>query len=102
MLNTLILPSPTNQGGPGGRLIVGETAPAFVGVQYLGVWNSQEEIDESGILNQMVGGPRFKDTDGDKVISINDFEVIGSPEADFLWWYSEYLQMERLDFGCLL
>lgn len=75
--------SPTNQGGPGGRLIVGETVPVFVGVEYLGVWKSQEEIDASGITGQLVGGPRFKDTDGDKVISINDFEVIGSPEPDF-------------------
>jgi len=75
--------SPTNQGGPGGRLIVGQPVPVFVGVEYLGVWDSQEEIDESGMIGQLVGGPRFKDTDGDKVISINDFEVIGSPEPDF-------------------
>ncbi len=73
----------TNQGGPGARLIVGESLPAFVGVKYLGVWDSQEEIDASGILNQLVGGPHFHDTDGDKVISENDFEVIGSPEPDF-------------------
>ncbi|MFW6328263.1 MAG: TonB-dependent receptor, partial [Bacteroidota bacterium] len=43
----------------------------------------QEEIDASGIKNQLVGGPHFKDTDGDKVISVNDFEVIGSPEPVF-------------------
>ena len=74
---------PTNQGGSGGRLIVGETVPVFVGVKYLGVWNTQEEIDASGIVNQLVGGPRFHDTDGDLVISTNDFEPIGSPEPAF-------------------
>ena len=79
----LNIASPTNQGGPGGRLIVGETVPVFVGVEYLGVWDSQEEIDASGIKNQLVGGPHFKDTDGDKVISENDFEVLGSPEPIF-------------------
>ena len=79
----LNIASPTNQGGPGGRLIVGESMPVFVGVEYLGVWNSQEEIDASGIKNQLVGGPHFKDTDGDKVISENDFEIIGNPEPDF-------------------
>jgi len=79
----LNIASPTNQGGPGGRLIVGESIPVFVGVQYLSVWDSQEEIDASGIKNQMVGGPHFHDTDGDFVISENDFEVIGSPEPIF-------------------
>ena len=75
--------NPTNQGGPGGRLIVGQTVPVFVGVEYQGVWKSQEEIDASGIKNQLVGGPKFKDTDGDLVISEADFEPIGSPEPVF-------------------
>ena len=79
----LNIASPTNQGGPGGRLIVGQPVPVFVGVQYLGVWDTQEEIDASGIKNQLVGGPHFHDTDGDQVISENDFEVIGSPEPLF-------------------
>ena len=74
---------PTNQGGPGGRLYVGQPAPVFVGIEYLGVWKSQEEIDNSGIQNQLVGGPRFKDTDGDGIISENDFEILGNPQPDF-------------------
>ncbi len=74
---------PTNQGGPGGRLYVGQPAPVFVGIEYLGVWKSQEEIDDSGIQNQLVGGPRFKDTDGDGIISENDFEILGNPQPDF-------------------
>jgi TonB-linked SusC/RagA family outer membrane protein len=74
---------PTNQGGPGGRLYVGESVPVFVGVEYLGVWKSQEEIDASGQQNQLVGGPHFKDTDGNGVISEQDFEILGSPEPLF-------------------
>jgi TonB-linked SusC/RagA family outer membrane protein len=74
--------SPT-QGGPGGRLIVGESAPVFVGVEYLGTWKSQAEIDASGQQGQQVGGPRFKDTNGDGDVSSEDFEVIGSPQPDF-------------------
>lgn len=74
---------PTNQGGPGGRLYVGQPAPVFVGIEYLGVWKSQEDIDDSGIQNQLVGGPRFKDTDGDGIISENDFEILGNPQPDF-------------------
>ncbi len=74
---------PTNQGGPGGRLYIGQPAPVFVGIEYLGVWKSQEDIDDSGIQNQLVGGPRFKDTDGDGIISENDFEILGNPQPDF-------------------
>jgi TonB-linked SusC/RagA family outer membrane protein len=73
----------TNQGGTGGRLYVGQPVPVFVGVEYLGVWKSQEDIDASGIQNQLIGGPRFKDTDGDGIISDNDFEILGNPQPDF-------------------
>ncbi len=75
--------TPTNQGGVGGRLIIGQTVPVFVGVDYLGTWKSQEEIDASGLKGQRVGGPHFGDTNGDKQISIDDFKVLGSPEPDF-------------------
>jgi len=79
----LNIAGPTNQGGPGGRLYAGQSVPVFVGVEYLGVWKSQEEIDASGIQSQVVGGPHFKDTNGDKVISETDFGILGSPEPDF-------------------
>lgn len=74
--------SPTS-GGPGGRLIVGESVPVFVGVEYLGTWKSQEEIDESGQDAQQVGGPRFRDTNEDGQVNIADFGVLGSPQPDF-------------------
>jgi len=75
--------NPTNQGGPGGRLIVGEPVPVFVGVEYLGVWKSQQEIEASGQQGQLLGGPHFKDTDGDGTVTFNDFEIIGNPQPDF-------------------
>ena len=75
--------SPTS-GGPGGRIILGETAPVFVGVEYLGTWKSEEEIEASGQTGQAVGGPRFKDTNGDGNVSILDYEVLGSPQPDFM------------------
>lgn len=76
---------PTNQGGPGGRLVVGEAVPVFVGVQYLGTWKRQEDIDASTLAGnkQMVGGPHFKDTNGDGIISVEDFEILGSAQPDF-------------------
>lgn len=91
--------SPTS-GGPGGRLIVGETAPVFVGVEYLGTWKSEEEIEASGQTGQSLGGPRFKDTNGDGNVSILDYEVLGSPQPDFIGGISNTISYKNwtLDF----
>jgi TonB-linked SusC/RagA family outer membrane protein len=84
-VNYIDIAGPTQQGGPGGRLVVGEAVPVFIGVEYLGTWKSQEEIDASTQAgnNLIVGGPHFKDTNGDGIISLQDFEILGSPQPDF-------------------
>lgn len=74
-----------DQGGPGAKLIVGEPVGVFTGLEYLGTWKTQAEIDQSGYdgLRTVVGGPRFRDTNGDGQISFNDdFYIIGNPEPD--------------------
>ncbi|WKN44665.1 SusC/RagA family TonB-linked outer membrane protein [Tunicatimonas pelagia] len=71
------------QGGPGAQLIVGEPVGVFTGLNYLGTWRSQAEIDEFGYdgLRTVVGGPRFRDTSDDGTISfLDDFSIIGDPE----------------------
>lgn len=92
--------TPADQSGPGGRLIVGETAPVFVGVEYLGTWKSQEEIDASGQVGQDVGGPRFKDTNGDQQVTEDDFIVLGSPQPDFIYGLQNSISLGNwsLDF----
>ncbi len=70
-------------GGTSGRLIVGQPAPVFVGVNYLGTWKSQEEIEASNQSGQILGGPHFEDPNGDGTITEEDFHVIGSPQPDF-------------------
>lgn len=92
--------SATGQGGPSGRLIVGETAPVFVGVNYLGTWKSQEEIDASGQVNQDVGGPRFEDTNNDGTITEDDFVILGSPQPDFIYGLQNTINYKNwsLDF----
>jgi len=95
-------PSATGQGGPGARLIVGEPVPVFVGVEYLGTWKSQEEIDNSGQAgtNQDVGGPRFRDQDGNGVINQEDFVILGSPQPTFSYGFGNALRYRNwsLDF----
>ena len=84
-----------SQGGPGAKLIVGEPVGVFTGLEYLGTWKSQAEIDEFGYdgLRTVVGGPRFGDTDGDGQISDNDdFSIIGNPEPDVFGGINNSLQ----------
>ena len=91
--------SPNAQSGPGGRLIVGQPAPVFVGVNYLGTWKSQEEIDASGQLNQDVGGPRFDDPNGDGIITEDDFYVLGNPQPDFIYGLQNTFNFKNFDFS---
>ncbi|SOE20777.1 TonB-linked outer membrane protein, SusC/RagA family [Spirosomataceae bacterium TFI 002] len=73
------------QGGPGAKLIVGQPVGVFTGVEYLGTYKNQEEIDNDGNLGirQVVGGPRFKDENGDGTINNDDHVVMGNPEPLF-------------------
>lgn len=97
-------PSATGQGGPGARLIVGEPVPVFVGVEYLGTWKSQEEIDNSSQAgtNQDVGGPRFKDQDGNGVINREDFVVLGSPQPTFSYGFGNSVTYGNWSFDFFL
>ncbi len=92
----IVDPSASGQGGPGGRLIVGEVAPVFVGVNYLGTWKNQAEIDASGILGQDVGGPRFEDISNDGQITEDDLVIQGSPQPDFIYGFQNTLQYKTL------
>lgn len=73
------------QGGPGAKLIVGEPVGVFTGVQYLGTYKSEAEIDADGNLGtrQVIGGPRFNDTNGDGTLNNDDHEILGNPEPLF-------------------
>lgn len=72
------------QGGPSSKLIIGEPVGVFVGIEYLGTYKDQGEIDADGNLgiSQLVGGPKFRDSDGSGTINNDDHEIIGNPEPD--------------------
>lgn len=91
--------SPNSQSGPGARLIVGQPAPVFVGVNYLGTWKNQEEIDASGQANQDIGGARFDDPNGDGIITEDDFYVLGSPQADFIYGLQNTFSYKDWEFS---
>ena len=92
------LATPSQQGGTGARLVLGETVPVFTGVQYLGTWKSQEEIDQVGLGgNHDVGGPRFDDTNGDGEITEDDFVVLGSPQPDFYFGFGNTFSYKNIN-----
>lgn len=73
-----------NQGGPSGRIIVGQELPVFIGAEYLGTYKTPDEIIADGRENiSFLGSPRFRDLDGNSVINEEDFVVLGSPQPDF-------------------
>ena len=93
-----------DQGGPGAKLIVGEPVGVFTGLEYLGTWKSQAEIDQFGYdgLRTVVGGPRFRDTSGDGLISFNDdFFIIGNPEPDIFGGINNSFQWKNFTLDIL-
>lgn len=81
------------------RLIVGESVPVYTGVNYLGTWKSQDEIDASGLTAQVVGGSRFEDLNGDGIISTEDNVVLGSPFPDLIFGFENSFSYKNLDFS---
>ena len=81
------------------RLIVGEAVPVFTGVNYLGTWKSQAEIDASGMSSQVVGGSRFEDRNGDKIISTEDNVVLGSPFPDLIFGFENSFSYKNWDLS---
>jgi len=83
------------------RLLVGEPSPVFTGAQYLGTWKSQAEIDASGQdpATNAVGGPRYQDTDGDGIISNEDFEVLGNPWPDLIYGFENNFSYKNIDLN---
>lgn len=93
------------QGGQAAKLVVGEPVGVFTGLEYLGTWQSQEELDQFGYsgLRAVVGGPRFKDTNGDGMISFNDdFEFIGNPEPIFFGGVNNSIQWKQFSLDIFL
>lgn len=81
------------------RLIVGQPVPVFTGVNYLGTWKSQEEIDASGLSSQVVGGSRFEDLNGDGIISTEDNVILGDPTPDLIFGFENSFTIQNFEFS---
>lgn len=98
-INLLILSNTDNAGGIGGRLQLGQPANVFMGVKYLGTWKNQSDITASKQINQIVGGPRFDDPNGDGQILPTEYYSLGSPQADFIYGFQNNFRFKKFDFS---
>ena len=88
------------QGAGNTRLLVGQPVPVFTGVNYLGTWKSQEEIDASTLTSgQVVGGPRFEDLNGDGIISNEDNVILGDPTPDLIFGLENSFSYKNWDLS---
>lgn len=82
------------------RLIVGESVPVYTGLNFLGTWKSQEEIDASGRTDpQVVGGSHFEDINGDGIASTEDNVILGSPIPDLIFGIENSFSYKNFDFS---
>lgn len=62
----------------------GQPIAMFYGWEQIGVFNNQEEINNSAIFpGQLPGTPHFRNLDDNKVINENDKMIIGNPHPKF-------------------
>lgn len=85
-------------GGNGVKSVVGHPMGAQVGYIFDGIFKSQEEVDNHAIQQgAAVGRMRFKDLDGDGMITELDQDWIYSPVPDFSYGFNIYLQYKNWD-----
>lgn len=85
-----------------GILQEGEPIGTFYGLVRDGIWNSQAEIEASGLTGFSVfpGGKRFVDVNGDGVISaVDDRQIIGDANPDFFGGIGNTLSYKGLELS---
>ena len=89
--------------GSGVALIEGETPGVFFGYERQGVWTSQEEIDNNPSLSTAtVGSARFRDINGDGEITAEDEKIIGDPNPDFTFGWTNNFAFKGFDLSLQL
>ncbi len=90
----------TTRIGAAHRNMVGEEMSSFFGYNYLGLFQSQDEIDASATQTGAAPGfLKFEDTDGDGEITTDDRTIIGSPHPDFTYGLNLDLSYKGFDLN---
>ena len=85
-------------GGNSKKTVIGHPMYSQVGFIYDGIFKSQEEIDNHANQDGAgLGRIRYKDLNGDGVITEDDQDWIFYPTPDFTWGLNIYLQYKDFD-----
>ena len=80
-------------------LRVGEPVGSFYGFIYEGVYQAGDNFLPGGGFEQVPGGERFRDLDGDGVLTINDRTIIGNPNPKYTWGLSNDFSYRGFDLN---
>ncbi len=81
---------------------VGEEIGYFKGLQVEGIYQTVEEIDNNFQPNARPGDFKWKDVDGDGVLTTADEVKLGSPWPDFTYGANLDLSYRNFDFNLIL
>ncbi|HYG39509.1 MAG TPA: TonB-dependent receptor, partial [Cytophagales bacterium] len=90
---------------PGTNVLrVGEPMGSFYGYQFLGIWQTPEEIAASGMKDTKIrpGDPRYADLDGNGLINGDDRSIIGRSQPDFIYGFVNNLSYGPLTLTVLI
>jgi len=83
---------------------VGKPLGQFFGFVVDGVYRDQADLDNSPKhSSSIVGSAKYKDVDGNGIIeAVKDFDVIGSPQPDFIYGITNNFNYKNFDLSILL
>ncbi|WP_109677975.1 TonB-dependent receptor [Dyadobacter jejuensis] len=86
---------------PGNTSILREGSPvgSFFGFIYDGVYQEGDSFIPGAGFEQVAGGEKFRDLDGDGVLTLNDRTIIGNPNPDYLLGLSNDLSYKGFDLN---
>jgi TonB-dependent starch-binding outer membrane protein SusC len=86
-------------------LRVGEPMGSFFGYKFDGIWQTQAEIDASGITfgtKPRPGDPRYADTNNDKILDAKDRVIIGQAQPDFIYGLTNDFTFGRFNLNLFI
>lgn len=82
---------------------VGDPLIQYYGYKTIGVWNSTEEIEANPHFAEDVpGGLRIADINGDGVLNTDDRTPLGDPYPDFTWGITNTFKIHDFDISFLI
>jgi TonB-dependent starch-binding outer membrane protein SusC len=88
--------------GPEGSYVaVNRPLGGWFGYEYIGIWQSQDEISRNPSIAGIdkPGYPRYRDVNSDGKIDISDRTYLGDPNPDLIWGLNSNMSYKNWDFS---